>query len=327
MVDVTGLGSLPGTDFRGAVAMTFEHVGLPYLPELPARGPEAGMIGRGAAVLEGIPAELTASGWRLADTAGADLRRARTLLRDDLDLLQETVPDYSGRLRVTLVGPWTLAAALDLPRGGRVLADSGARRDLAASLLQGSADLVAEVSRRLPGAIVELQLDEPSLPAVLAGEIPTPGGLFRLRAVDPVEAYTALGQWAAPLPGASAVTTVVHCCAPGLELWELLRGTGLAGIAVDLDNVAKTEIDALALAADAGRALLLGVTNQPADRPEPLVERAWRVLRELGPSPDLAARVAITPACGLAGWEPRAAGRIWQVLRAVASELDERLAS
>lgn len=327
MVDVTGLGSLPGTDFVGAVGMTFERVPVPYLPELPARGPHAGMVGRGAAVLVGIATELTSSGWRITDTPGADLRRARTLLRDDLDRLQETVPDYVGRLRIPLIGPWTLAAALDLPRGGRALADAGARRDLAGSLLQGSAELVAEIARRLPGAELELQLDEPSLPAVLGGGIPTAGGLFRVREIDPVEAYPTLGRWASPLPGGDLVPTVVHCCAAGLAIWELLRGTGLAGVAIDLAQLGKGDIDDLAAAADAGHSLLLGVTGEPADRPQPLVERAWRVLRELGPSPELGERVGITPACGLAGWSRADAGNIWRVLREAAGELAERLAS
>lgn len=325
MVDVTGLGSLPGTDYAGAVAMTFEQVPVPYVPELPARGPHAGMIARGAATLAGIAAELTSSGWRVADAPGGDLRRARALLRDDLDRLAETVPDYEGRLRVPIVGPWTLAASLELPRGGRLLADTGARRDLAASLLQGTADLVREIARRLPAAAVELQLDEPSLPAVLGGGIPTSGGLFRLRAIDQAEAYPALGRWAGPLPGDVRVPTIVHCCAPGLRIWELLRDTGLGGVAVDLAQVGRAEIDDLAAATDARRSVLLGVTGVAVDRPEPLVTSAWRVVRELGPGPDIEPLVTITPACGLAGWAPAAASSIWKVLRTAASELTERL--
>lgn len=36
----SGIGSLPGTDMKDAVAQTFgELPDLPYLPELPGRGP------------------------------------------------------------------------------------------------------------------------------------------------------------------------------------------------------------------------------------------------------------------------------------------------
>jgi hypothetical protein len=44
MVGITGVGSLPGTDFAAAVRRVFDTLGeaehgIPHLPELPARGP------------------------------------------------------------------------------------------------------------------------------------------------------------------------------------------------------------------------------------------------------------------------------------------------
>ena len=49
MVAVTGVGSLPGTDFPAALRLVFDvlaeaEAGWPHLPELPARGPAAAMI-------------------------------------------------------------------------------------------------------------------------------------------------------------------------------------------------------------------------------------------------------------------------------------------
>ena len=45
----TGIGSWPGTEMADALKIAFaECPDLPYLPELPARGPYAGLIGRGA---------------------------------------------------------------------------------------------------------------------------------------------------------------------------------------------------------------------------------------------------------------------------------------
>ena len=49
MTRATGIGSLPGTDVREALRMVRDTLGdghLPYLPELPARGPGADIIGR-----------------------------------------------------------------------------------------------------------------------------------------------------------------------------------------------------------------------------------------------------------------------------------------
>jgi methionine synthase II (cobalamin-independent) len=325
MVGVTGLGSLPGTDFPAAVAMTFDELVLPYLPELPARGPHATMIARGAATLAGIDSEFTVSGWRLAPRPGGDLRRARALLRDDLDRLAETVGDYEGPLRVGVAGPWTLAAALELPRGGRVLADTGARRDLVAALREGTDTLLREVRRRLPGAEPSLQLDEPSLPAVLGGGIPSPGGYFRVRAIDEQEAFTALRSWS-PAEGCDAAT-VVHCCAPGLPVRSLLQATGLRGVCLDAAMVGAGDIDDLAAVLDGGHALLLGVTDSPATTVSQSVERAWRVLKELDPGPELADVLTVTPACGLAGWPLTAARTVWRTLTEVAGRLEDRLTS
>ncbi|MGC4155155.1 MAG: hypothetical protein QM628_19220, partial [Propionicimonas sp.] len=99
-VRVTGLGSLPGTDYGAAVRMTFDKLpDLPYLPELPARGPWAGMIGRGLGILAGLGTELVAGEWVLG-TPGVDQRRARQTWRDDLEVLEEHAQGYTGALKL-----------------------------------------------------------------------------------------------------------------------------------------------------------------------------------------------------------------------------------
>ena len=56
----TGVGSMPGTDRAEAIAMVLgELPDLPYLPELPGRGPGADLTGRTAALLVDMPAETT----------------------------------------------------------------------------------------------------------------------------------------------------------------------------------------------------------------------------------------------------------------------------
>jgi len=85
----TGVGSLPGTDVVEACKLVVgELSGLPHLPELPARGAGADMIGRGAGLLVSLPVELYAGQWRMAAHAGKDLRRTRDLLERDLDALR-----------------------------------------------------------------------------------------------------------------------------------------------------------------------------------------------------------------------------------------------
>lgn len=339
MVTFTGLGSLPGTDFGAALRMTFDKVpDLPYLPELPARGPWAGMIGRGLGLPGGLPVSFEAGEWRVSDAPGIDQRRARATWRDDLDRLEETAQGYAGAFKLGITGPWTLAAALGVAHTGRVLADPGARRDLAGAVAHGAGELLAEVARRLPDLELVLQVDEPGLPAVAAGAVPTPGGYFRHRAVDLPELCSALGLIAAePNRRGLAVTTVLHSCAPwpgGWPLGSLLHGdataAGFDGFSFDLDQISGPDWDALAGAAEAGATLYLGCLPTLGE-PRPLGvdavrRRALGAVERIGAGSGLAERLVLTPACGFAGWQPREVTRGFEVLAKAAEQVAAELA-
>src|SRR5260370_4974575 len=178
----TGVGSMPGTDPAEVLRIVLgELPDLPFLPELPARGPGADMVGRTAALLVDMPVETAPSGWRLTDAEGRDLRRARGFLGHDLDALEEIAAGYQGPFKVHVCGPWTLAASIELASHHPALAAPGATRDLTGSLAEGVAAHVADVAKRLPGARILLQLHEPALPAVPPGAAPPPAGQSRLR--------------------------------------------------------------------------------------------------------------------------------------------------
>jgi hypothetical protein len=305
----TGIGSLPGTDIVEAVKATFgELPDLPYLPELPDRGPGSEMLGRTAGLLVDLPVELYAGTWRTAGRPGRDLRRTRELLERDLDALTDLADGYTGPVKVQAAGPWTLAAGLDLPIGGRVLRDHGAVRDLTASLAEGLATHVADVAARVPGARVLLQLDEPSLPAVLAGRVPTESGWLTLREVEATTVTSGLST----VVSAVGVPVVVHCCASGVPL-DLLRDAGAAAVAIDLALVG--DLDPLGELLDAGLGLFAGAAAPSADA----VRRLWR---DLGFPPErLPAQVVVTPACGLAGSTPDEARRLLSACREAARQL------
>ncbi|WDZ87325.1 methionine synthase [Micromonospora cathayae] len=301
----TGIGSLPGTDIAEAQRVVLgELPALPHLPELPARGPGADLIGRGAGLLVELPVELYAARWRIAARPGRDLRRSRDLMERDLDQLAEQAEGYAGPVKVQVPGPLTLAAALELPVGGRLLRDPGAVRDLTGSLAEGLRGHVAAVTRRLPRASVLLQLDEPSLPAVLAGRIRTESGLGAYRAMESEVARSLLRT----VIEAAGVPTVLHCCAPDVPL-ELIRSTGAVGVALDLALV--TDLDPLGEAIDAGLGLLAGAAPAlppPAGR-APTSAQVADGVRELWdrlgfPRARLPEQVVVTPACGLAGATP-----------------------
>lgn len=339
MVTFTGLGSLPGTDYGAALRMTFDKVPeLPYLPELPARGPWAALVGRGLGLPDGLPAEFAAGEWRLADAPGIDQRRARATWRDDLDRLEEAADGYTGRFKVAVTGPWTLAASLGVAHTGRVLADVGARRDLAQSVAHGVGELLSDLTRRLPGVELVLQVDEPSLPAVAAGAVPTPGGYFRHRAVDLPELCRGLA-WITGEPARRGlvVSTVLHSCAPwpGADGWPLraLLGSdataaGFDSISLDLDQIGGADWDHLAAAVEAGAAMYLGCLPTLGD-PRPLGVDAVRrrvltALDRLGAIPG--DRLVLSPACGLAGWSTAEVSRGFEVLARVSEQVSAELA-
>ncbi|MEV6372364.1 methionine synthase [Micromonospora musae] len=298
----TGIGSLPGTDIAEAQRIVLgELPDLPHLPELPARGPGAELIGRTAGLLVELPVELYAGRWRIAQRPGRELRRARDLMERDLDQLAEQADEYAGPVKLQAGGPFTLAAALELPIGGRMLRDPGAVRDLTGSLTEGLREHVAAVARRLPRASVLLQLDEPSLPAVLAGRVRTESGLGTYPAAEPEVVAGLLRS----LIEAVGVPTVVHCCAPEVPV-ELIRSTGAVGLALDLSLV--TDLDPLGEAIDAGLGLLAGAapTRSPSTGRAPtsaeVADRVRTLWDRLGfPRARLAEQVVVTPACGLAG--------------------------
>ncbi|MGK5442304.1 methionine synthase [Micromonospora sp. URMC 105] len=298
----TGIGSLPGTDIAEAQRVVLgELPALPHLPELPERGPGADLIGRTGGLLVELPVELYAARWRVALRPGRDLRRARDLMERDLDQLAEQAEGYAGPVKVQAAGPFTLAASLELPIGGRMLRDPGAVRDLAGSLAEGLRRHVEAVATRLPQASVLLQLDEPSLPAVLAGRVPTESGFGAHRPVES-EVARALLRGVVDTAG---VPTVVHCCAPDVPL-ELIRSAGAVGVALDLALV--TDLDPLGEAIDAGLGLFAGAapTLPPSAGRAPtsaeVADRVRTLWDRLGfPRRRLAEQVVVTPACGLAG--------------------------
>lgn len=295
---------MPGGDAREAAkTVTGSVEEFPYLAELPARGPGADMIGRTTGLLVELYARVEPSGWRLGDRPGRDTRRARSWMGEDLDALEEFTQGYQGPLKVQAVGPWTLAAALELRNGEVALSDEGACRDLAGSLAEGLRLHLDDVRRRVPGAEIVLQLDEPSLIAVLRGQIKSASGYRTHRAVDRQLVESTLREVLAVHDG----PVVVHSCAPDVP-FALLRRAGADAISFDFSLLTERDDDAIGEAVEAGTRLLAGVvpgTDGPLSDPAGSVMGVRTLWRRLGLNPgSLAESVTLTPSCGLAGASP-----------------------
>jgi hypothetical protein len=318
----TGVGSMPGSDIDASIVVVADALpDLPHLPELPGRGAGADMVGRTAVLLVDLPVDLQPAGWRLVSRPGVDESRAVAMVERDLDALVPALAGHTGPLKVQLCGPWTLAAALELPRGGAVLRDPGAVRDLVESLAETLPAHVAAVRRRLPHAEVIVQVDEPALPLVVEGAVPTESGLGRLAAVPIPDATAVLARVIA----AAGVPVVAHCCAADPAL-ALLHDAGAAAVSFDLAAVgARLDYDDVAEHVEGGLVLWPGVLPAVGPGAAPTVREVLAPVRTLldrvGP-----AGVTLTPACGLAGasegWARTALRLVQQAARALADETE-----
>jgi hypothetical protein len=315
---------MPGTDPAEAMrVIAGELPDFPHLAELPDRGPGADLTGRTAALLVDMPAEVTPRGWRLAERPGRDLSRARSMLASDLDVLEEVLQGYEGPLKIQLCGPWTLAATLELTRTmNMALRDPGAVADLTTSLAEGAAAHAADVAKRVPGAKLVVQFDEPALPSVLAGLVPTQSGLSRLAAIEADTARDRLSQVLGATPG----YTVVHSCGNAVP-FGIIRLAGAGAVSFDLNQLRRGEEDGVAEAAEAGMGILTGVISAVTVDPggaRDSAERSIRLWRRLGlPLSTLAEQAVLTPACGLAGASPAQARAALARCREAAAMLPE----
>lgn len=319
------MGSMPGTDADEAARVVLgELPGLPHLVELPARGVGADLLGRGAALLVDLAVEMVPSGYRVSARPGRDHQRALDWLRRDVDALHDAVDRLGSPppvVKVQAPGPWTLAAGVELASGHRVLTDPGARREFAASLVEGLRSHVDEVARRT-GAPVLVQFDEPTLPTVLAGGLPTPSGYGTVPAPDRADVPAVLAEAVDAARAATGQPVVLHCCATRPPLRQL-RASGADVLAFDataLGGAPAALTDEIGEAIEDGVTLFLGLvpTSEPAvpDTLHGLAKPALDLLDRLGFSRDvLATQVVPTPVCGLAGASARYARRALEQAR------------
>ena len=192
--------------------------------------------------------------------------------------------------------------------------------------------------KRVPAATLVVQLDEPSLPAVLAGRVPTASGLGSVAAVDrAVAAQRLAAVLSAPAaaarrgddPSNPPAATVVHCCGRIASAFGEILAAGASAVSFDLDQLPVRETDRIAELAEAGLGLLVGAlptasairlpggpppggtgghAPKAALLPRQTAETVVAMWRRTGlPDRQLAAQVVVTPACGLAGVSPEAA--------------------
>jgi methionine synthase II (cobalamin-independent) len=306
----SGVGSWPGTAPREAAEVVVGELAdaLAHIVELPARGVGADMLGRAGALLIDVAIDTVPRGYRVAARPGVVTRRAVSMLDEDMDALEEAWETAGLRgaghvVKVQAPGPITLAAGLELANGHRAITDSGAVRDLAASLAEGVAAHRAGLARRLDTPVV-VQFDEPSLPEALGGRLT---GVTALSPVAPIDEALA-GALLDICVQTAGADVLLHSCAPELS-WNLLQRSAISAVSVDADRLQAADLDGIAAFVESGRTIVLGVVPVSAPERRPSVEEVAAAVVAvtdrlgLGRSA-LRDRVGVTPACGLAGATP-----------------------
>ena len=241
-------------------------------------------------------------------------------------MLEEALQGFTGHLKVQVTGPWTLAATVERPRGDKVLADHGNRRELAAGAGGGGP--------RPPGRRTS--------PGARRRPAPAPGGRARPRGGAARRGTHRLGVRPAPLGGPARALR-----APGVAVRGGHRvGRGALGPLVR-GGYAPRPAARRGCPRAVGRHLRAGrpPTTTCSARPS-RPERAWRSasyprstrprsppaqqltdqvlgwLDRLGLDPDVVGqRLLVTPACGLAGASPAWARGALALCREVAANL------
>jgi methionine synthase II (cobalamin-independent) len=328
----SSIGSWPGVAARQAAEVVVGELGgaLAHIVELPARGVGADTVGRAGALLIDVAIDTVPRGYRLAVRPGAVTRRAASLLEEDIDALEEAWETAglrgSGRaVKVQAPGPITLAAGLELANGHRAITDIGAVRDIAASLAEGVAAHRAAVSRRLDTPVV-VQLDEPSLPAAVAGRL---AGVTALTPVAPIDEALATTLLDICVTAAGADVSVRTCV---MELpWKVLQHSNISAVSVDATTLQAADLDAIAEFVESGRAVVLGIVAATVPARRPSVEEVAAALVEvtdrLGFSRSaLRDRIGVSPVCGLASatpkWARTAIGLVRRAAEAFAEDPD-----
>jgi hypothetical protein len=344
----TGVGSMPGTDIDEAARVVVGEVPtLPHLPELPARGVGADLVGRGASLLAGIPVEVYGGRWQVARLPGREQRAARRWLAEDLLGFSLAASGGAGPIKIQATGPWTLSATLRSSRGHLLLADPAAQRDVAAALGEGIREHCAEAVTLIPGRRLVVQIDEPMLAAVVAGTLPRASGMGRLPPVPGPEVAEVLRATvemirglspAGGSPDAETPLVVLHTCAADPPL-GVLAGVGLAGVSVDLRLLGAARLPALEGLLSEGADLWAGVVPStapasvsgaaPGPGHEALVQAGEATVRKLWhllgwAEIDAVVRTLVTPTCGLAGASPAYARQALAAAHAIGEGLASR---
>lgn len=283
-----GLGPLPGKNLFEALDIIGSETGeMPHLPILADRGLGYDDVAVTAALIDHVTIDRGPRSWVLTDRPRSATFQLRDRTDRDLDVA-EALWTQIARVKIQALGPFSLAASLELRSGHRALTDAGAVRDLQEALIDGLRSRLTEVRRRFSIDEVIVQLDEPWLASIAAGRVPGTTDFDTIPAVHPVDLNNQLGAVV------GALNTEVLLNQTGFApLWQVAP----CQLLVDTACVAGTaQLDGLGSALSRGRVGLGVPPQQVADDPRGVAIQLARLSEELGVDPAGLAQMDVLPA-------------------------------
>ncbi|OKX83821.1 uroporphyrinogen decarboxylase/cobalamine-independent methonine synthase family protein [Corynebacterium glutamicum] len=252
-----GLGELPGKSAAEAADIIQGETGdLLHIPQLPARGLGADLIGRTVGLLDMINVDRGARSWVMSTRPSRLTHLTGDFLDMDLDACEETWGTGVDKLKIQVAGPWTLGARIELANGHRVLSDRGAMRDLTQALIAGIDAHARKVAGRFR-AEVQVQIDEPELKSLIDGSLPGTSTFDIIPAVNVADASECLQQVFSSIEGPTYLNLTGQ-----IPTWDVARGAGADTVQISMDQVRGNEhLDGFGETITSGIRLGLGITT------------------------------------------------------------------
>lgn len=252
-----GLGELPGKSAAEVADIIQGETGdLLHIPQLPARGLGADLIGRTVGLLDMINVDRGARSWVMSTRPSRLTHLTGDFLDMDLDACEETWGTGVDKLKIQVAGPWTLGARIELANGHRVLSDRGAMRDLTQALIAGIDAHARKVAGRFR-AEVQVQIDEPELKSLIDGSLPGTSTFDIILAVNVADASERLQQVFSSIEGPTYLNLTGQ-----IPTWDVARGAGADTVQISMDQVRGNEhLDGFGETITSGIRLGLGITT------------------------------------------------------------------
>lgn len=291
-------GVMPGDRIEQAAEVLLGETGdCCAVPILPERGLLSSPTAHTLAIARQLHVERGARTWQVTSRPQQLTRALYAGLATDLDAVQAVYGPQT-RIKTQVLGPWSLAARVELRNGHRMLSEAHAAQDLADILVQGCVEHVADLRTRFSAASVIVAIHEPLLAAVLAGRVPGTSDFDTIPAVPEAVVAHQLAEVCAALKAIPGVTVALGTGG--------LAGAGIAALVhpdsliCDLE-AAKTTADLDALGAwiaegEGANVMLVASDEDPRTQAVAMAAR----YRELGIAPTLLAEADVIDRPGAA---------------------------